>query len=163
MTPQTPRRLLLASITLLVAGGLAACGGTDEPEASSPAGADDVIADLQDEAGVPEECRDAFPAAIGSPDLSRILLEPEGWPEPPVEATLCQTSTTLDDTIEIASFATEEPPAEVLDAYEAALEGTFETTRDENGLGELISGATDSGGFEVAAVDGSFTLTFSQG
>jgi hypothetical protein len=69
----------------------------------------------------------------------------------------------LDDQVEIASYATDAAPADVLDAYEAALAGSFETTRAENGLGELITGSSDGGAFEVAARDGAFTLTFSQG
>lgn len=164
MTPQPQRRLLLATLTLLATGGLAACGGdSGASDSTSPTRADNDLTDVQEETGVPPECRDAFPVAIGAADLADVELIPAGWPEPPVEATLCQTSSTLDDQIAIASYATEAAPAEVLDAYETALAGTFETSREENGLGEVLSGSSEGGGFEVAAADGSFTLTFSQG
>lgn len=166
MRPLTRSRVLLATITLLTTGALAACGSdTDDTDTggASPQGGGDSLSEVQEESGVPEECREAFPAAFGEADIADVELLPEGWPEPPVDATLCQTSATLDDEVEVLSYATDAAPAEVLDAYEAALGGSFETTREDKGLGEGLSGTAGAVGFEVMPSDGSFSITFGKG
>ena len=165
MRPLTRSRVLLATITLLTTGALGACGSDtdDGPAGSSPQGGDDALSEVQEASGVPEACREPFPAAVGEADLADVELLPDGWPDPPVEATLCQTSATLDNQVEVVSYATDAAPAEVLDAYDAAFAGSFETTREDQGLGEALSGTAGSVSFELLPSDGSYSITFGQG
>lgn len=164
MRPLNRSRMLLATTTLLAMGALGGCSDDPGEGAGGPsAGVDDSLAEVQEGSGVPGECLEAFPAAFGTADIADVELLPEAWPEPPVDATLCQTSSTSDDQVEVVGYATDAAPDEVLDAYEAALAGSFETTREDQGLGEMLSGTAGSIGFEVTPGDGSFSLTFGQG
>ena len=165
------RRLLpLTGLLLATAVSLSACGsdassGSDSAAAAGSESIDETLDEfdeLADSGGVPEECRDAFPTAVVAADIADVPLPPE-WPEPPVDATLCTTSATMDDSVSIAGYATTSTPVEVLDAYESALSEHWEVTRGDNdtGLGEVLTGSTGDMGFQVEAEDGSFRLLLS--
>lgn len=63
----------------------------------------------------------------------------------------------------MVSYATDAARAEVLDAYERAFSGSFETTRGDQGLGEALSGVAGSVSFELLPGEGSYSITFGQG
>lgn len=167
--PTRHRLLSLAGLLLATAVGASACGDAAEPSltssgSSTTSGTDsadalDGLDELADSAGVPEECRDAFPTEVAAASLDDVPV-PSGWPEPPVDATLCRTSWMMDDSASIAGYATASTPAEVLDAYEAALSEQWDVTREDRGFGEVLTG--DAGGvwFQVETRDGAFDLTF---
>lgn len=153
---------LRAAVTVPVAlVALASCadetGQTgDEPVATveEGAGVDDGPA------GVPEECRDAFPQALGPADLGELALLPEGFPSPPVEATLCITAETVGGAQETASYATDATAEEILAGYESAL-ASYGATRDEDGIGRPIVTATSGEVVvQVTPQDGGFVLAF---
>ncbi|MEO9322697.1 hypothetical protein ABFT23_04350 [Nocardioides sp. C4-1] len=162
----------------LVAAGLllalSACGD-DQSDQSDRAGRDDVPAsdaasdaaaqavdDLDDVRSddVPTECAEAFPLALVPADLADVTLRPADFPAPPVESTLCQTSSTMDDSVAIADYATPASPEEVLDAYEQQLGATYEVTRADDGAGETV--AADLGGVvvEVSTGEGRYSVAF---
>ncbi|WP_139979534.1 hypothetical protein [Nocardioides litoris] len=137
-----PRRGLAAAALLLA---LAGCGSGD------------VAGDLAD---VPEECAAAFPAALVAADLADVTLRPADFPEPPVEATLCETSQMLDGSAEIAGYATTSDADAVLDGYETAL-ASYDVVREDRGAGDTVSADLGGVGVEVSApVEGRFSVTF---
>ncbi|XBB65911.1 hypothetical protein ABFU82_17555 [Nocardioides sp. WV_118_6] len=160
----------LAALALIAAG----CGDDDtEPtpgaDGGGPAvtedgggdgggdGGDDVLGD------VPEECKEPFPLAIGTPDLGDVTLLPDGFPDPPVEAVLCLTSETIGGQNETASYATEASEEEVLAGYESAL-ASFAATRETDGIGRSIVTATAGDVFvQVTPQDGGFVIAFARG
>lgn len=156
--------VLVSSLALLVAacddgaGGEATAPASDTPggpggpgESGRPGGAD---------GSVPEECATAFPQAIGEPDLAEISLVPDGFPEPPVAATLCLTSETVGGRNETASYATDATADEVLAGYEAALR-SFGASRSTDGLGRsVVTAAADGVDIQVAPQDGGFVIAF---
>ena len=165
MTARPHHRLLpLAGLVLATALSLSACGEDGSTTSASAAATDEALSDLgeiAEDAGVPEECHDAFPADVVPVDIADVELMPSDWPEPPVDATLCRTSATMDDTVSIAGYATTSSPAEVLDAYETALAGTWEVTREDGTFGEVLTGTADDVWFQVETRDGAYDLTFS--
>lgn len=160
--------VLLPLATLALGATLTACGGDDPGEASAGSSADSFedsqedLAEAADAAGVPDECQAAFPLALEPADPGDVGF-PADWPETPVEATLCSTGSTLDDTTRTADYATTASPAEVLDAYQAALPATYETTREDQGLGEVLNGTDGTVSFQLQPRDGEFTLFLSAG
>jgi hypothetical protein len=159
---------LPVKLSIVVAAGLltlSACSGdTDGP---SGAGSEDKAAsdtaglqDVQADSGVPEECLEAFPVAIGEADLADLSLVPGDWPEGPVDATLCQTSSTIEGNLETADYATEATGAEVLDAFQAALPAGYEATREDKGQGDVLTGSAGEVFFQVSTRDGAYTVTF---
>ncbi|WP_210650233.1 hypothetical protein [Nocardioides sp. SYSU D00065] len=163
------RRLLpLTGLLLATAVSVSACGsdessGSESAAASSSESTDealDGLDELADSGGVPEECREAFPAEVVPADIADVSGIPAEWPEPPVDATLCRTSSTMDDTLSIAGYATASSPAEVLDAYESALAEQWEVTREDNGMGEVLTGTAGDVWFQVETRDGAFDLSF---
>ncbi|HEY0888895.1 MAG TPA: hypothetical protein VGE38_04720 [Nocardioides sp.] len=162
--PPFRRTAALAGL-LLTALPLAACGDdTPSVDASdSSAGQEPDVALDQVGSGVPEACTDAFPVAIGAPDLGSLTLLPDDWPAAPTGATLCQTSSTLDGSIETVDYATEATADEVLAAYEAALAPSHEVARDDQGLGEVLTGTAGPVVFELSTRDGAYTIAFSRG
>ena len=153
---QPPRRArLLASLAGSAVLALAGCGGQDD---ATPVGAADQQ-QAQVDSGIPEACLDAYPAAFTAPDLADATLLPGDWPEPPTGATLCQTTGTADGAVETADYATDAPAAEVLDAYEAAL-SAYDVAREDQGLGEQLSGTADGVLFEITTRDGAYSVTF---
>src|SRR5689334_11837694 len=98
--PNLPLSLLAA----LVLGplSLSACSGG--AEASSAADPEAALAEVQEQTDVPEECREAFPVAVGRADAAAITLMPSDWPADAVAATLCQTSSSGSG-IQVASYA----------------------------------------------------------
>lgn len=155
-------RALIVPIALC--GALvAACGDDSEGSDSSPtvaAGGD--VDDGDSPAGVPEECRTAFPQALGPADLSELTLLPDGFPEPPVAATLCITAETVGGRQETASYATAAGSEEILAGYEAAL-AAYGATRDHDGVGRPIVVA-DAGDVtvQVTPQDGGFVLALAR-
>ncbi len=155
-------------LSIAVSAGLltlSACSA--DTDASDGAGSGDRAAsdaaDLQDVqagSGVPAECLDAFPVAIGEADLAELSLVPSDWPESPVDATLCQTSSTIEGNLETADYATEATGAEVLDAFQAALPAGYEATREDTGQGDMLAGSAGEVFFEVTTRDGAYTVTF---
>lgn len=145
----------------LVAAGLllalTACGGGDEP--TGPDAAADL--DAVRNGDVPTECVAAFPLAVEPADIADVAHRPATLPAPPVEGTLCQTSSTLDDSLSTADYVTEATPTEVLDAYEQQLGATYEVVRDDNGAGETLTGELGDGVFfQVTPGDGRYSIAF---
>lgn len=166
----SPRNLRLpVKLSIVVAAGLltlSACSG--DTDASGSAGSDDKAAasdtaeleDIQADSGVPEECLEAFPVAVGEADLADLSLVPGDWPESPVDATLCQTSSTAEGNLETADYATEASGAEVLDAFQAALPAGYEAAREDKGQGDMLNGSAGEVFFQVSTRDGAYTVTF---
>jgi hypothetical protein len=155
--------LLLPFATLALGVALVGCGGegtADGTSSDSYAEAEGDLADAAAAAGVPEECQAAFPLALEPADAADADF-PADWPDLPVEATLCSTGGTLDDTTRTVDYATSATPTEVLDAYEATLPATYETTREDQGLGEVLNGTDGTFSFQVQPGDGRFTIFLS--
>lgn len=149
---------VLAALALLAAG----CGDDDTDPAPTPGveadggGDDDTFGD------VPEECKEPFPQAFGTPDLGEVTLLPDGFPDPPVEAVLCLTSETVGGQNETASYATDASEEEILAGYESAL-ASYDATREADGVGRPIITATAGDVFlQVTPQDGGFVLAFSR-
>jgi len=155
---------LVAVGAVALALALAGCSGAsaDAHPATSDLVDDPVsTADTERLGDVPQECIDAMPYVLTPADIAAIAQLPEFWPEEPVGATLCATSTGGD--VETASFVTDAPIEEVLAHYEAALSGqeTFRVSGEENGTGyESLTGSVDGIGFQVQERDAGFTLAF---
>ena len=149
----------LAALALLAAG----CGGDDEdpaPRGEGPAATPE--GDGVDAGDVPEECREPFPQAFGSPDLGEISLLPDGFPEPPVDAVLCLTSETIGGGTETASYATSASEEEILAGYESAL-ASFDGTREADGIGRTIVTAAAGDVFiQVTPQEGGFVIAFAR-
>jgi hypothetical protein len=150
----------------LVAAGLllslTACGSDDAEQDTADRVGDD-LADVRS-GDVPQECTEAFPLAIEPADLADVALRPADFPEPPVDATLCQTSSTLDDSIATADYATTASATEVLDAYEAELAPTYDVEREDGGAGETLTGDLGGGTYvQVTPGDGRFSVAFGTG
>ncbi len=141
-----------AGVAVLLAGPLAACAGSADVTAATPAEA----------AGsdVPAECIDSFPFAVEKADLADLRGVPAGWPEPPVASTLCETGSTLDDTVEVASYATDADATAVLDAYESTLAG-YDVVREDQGAGEKIVATHGTSTVEITVPStGTFSVFF---
>jgi hypothetical protein len=142
---------------------LSACSGDAEPRAgiANPNGTD--LQQVQGDSGVPEACLEAFPVAVGEADLDDVTLLPAGWPAPPVEATLCQTTGTVDGNLETADYATAASAEQVLDAYEAALPAEYTATRQDQGMGDQLTGAAGSVYFTITTRDGAYSVASRRG
>lgn len=146
-----PTRISTSGWALAGAGlvlALSACGSND-------GAAGDTAADQ-----LPDACTTAYPLAQPPADLAEVTLRPADFPEPPVEATLCQTSSTLDDHLMTADYATEATGSEVLDGYEQALAG-YEVVRADDGAGEMVTGDLGNGVFvQVSVRTGAYSVAF---
>lgn len=163
---------LPAKLSVVVAAGLltlSACSGDSEASGSTggSTGSNDEAAsetvelqDLQEDSGAPEECVEVFPLALAEADLADLSLVPGDWPEAPVDATLCQTSATIEGNLETADYATRATGAEVLDAFQAALPAGYEVTREDRGQGDMLAGSAGEVFFEVSTREGAYTVTF---
>ncbi|RNL65261.1 hypothetical protein EFK50_04690 [Nocardioides marmoriginsengisoli] len=151
------RRRLSAA---LVVGALAltGCGaGSDDPDGAAPE-ADPTVS-----SGVPEVCKEAFPAAFGAPDIAEISMLPAGWPEPPPGSTLCQTAETIGGSRENADYVTTLSAEQVLEAYEDGLDPALGAAREEGPLGgEVLVGAVDGVDFQITPGTGKFTIAFAR-
>jgi hypothetical protein len=158
-------RAALAATAAALLLALTACGGDDGGSDGSDGGGDaaaDAAADLDGvrSGDVPEECVEAFPLAIEPADLADVSLRPADFPEPPVDATLCSTSSTLDDSIMTADYVTGADATEVLDGYEAAL-ADYETYRDDSTGSETLIAELGDGVFtQITPGDGTFSVAF---
>lgn len=165
------RAAVVASAVLVTLVTLAGCGGGDgEDDGTNGAGGGAGAGGTVEEgtgvddgpAGVPDECRDAFPQALGPAELSELALLPDGFPDPPVEATLCITAETVGGAQETASYATTASADEVLAGYETALTA-YGAVRDQDGVGRPIVTATADGvTIQVTPQDGGFVLAFAR-
>ncbi|CAM3276877.1 hypothetical protein NODU109028_08765 [Nocardioides dubius] len=151
---------------LILAVTVTGCGGDDPAEDPTRAegtagqgGADPGADDLPD---VPDQCRTPFPQAFGPADLADLALLPDGFPQPPVEATLCITAETVGGSRETASYATSATEEEVLAGYEAAL-ADYAAARESDGIGRPIITASDGAlMIQVTPQDGGFVLAFAR-
>ncbi|MBA2955473.1 hypothetical protein GON03_14150 [Nocardioides sp. MAH-18] len=162
----TAHRRVAAVLASLAIGAvtLTACAGADatgEPGAAptSPAAETDA-SELQSGSGVPEECLDAFPVALGAPDPAAATLAPADWPADAVSGVLCQTTETPDGTRQSLEYATDLSPEDVLDQLEAALPASYEATRSDQGLGEQIDGSAGAVHFTVTVRPGAYAVAF---
>lgn len=156
------RRTRRASLALAAAATallVSACGGDGDGDATEPGATD--LAGAQVDSGVPEACLEAFPVAMTAPDLADVSLLPADWPAAPAGATLCQTSSTADGAYQTADYATEDDPAAVLDAWEAAL-ADFSPTRGDEGAGEQLTGTAGTVAFEITTRDGAFSVVLAR-
>lgn len=156
---KTGRTYAVAVTSALCAAVLVGCGGGTSSSDAAPGTGGDDLAQVQAESGVPEECLTAYPVAMTAPDLGDVELVPADWPGEPGGATLCQTTSTADGSIETVDFAATMPAAEVLDHYEAALADAGVVRADE-GLGEQLSGSTGGVDFEITTRDGAYSVVF---
>jgi hypothetical protein len=155
----TIRTTGVAAVLVALPLGLSACSGGAEADPAPP---ETALAEVQEQTDVPEECRDAFPVAVGRADAAAITLMPATWPTDAVEGTLCQTSATGSG-IQVASYATDASGAEVLDAVQGALPASYEVTREDQGMGEQLDGTGDGVSFRVTTREGAFEVMFSEG
>lgn len=162
LTRGRARRLVAATLLVGVVGITAACSGSDDgsSDGGSSNGGDTAAEAPAEGSGAPEECAKAFPQAFTEPDLAEVTLAPDGFPEPPVDATLCLTSSTVDNSKETASYATDAAEEEILAGYETAL-SAYSPSRDADGLGRPIVVAQDGGlVIQVTPQEGGFVLAF---
>lgn len=155
----------LAALALLAAG----CGGDDAEPTPGADGGGPAVTDGGDGGGddalgeVPEECKEPFPLAIGTPDLGEVTLLPDGFPDPPVDAVLCLTSETIGGQNESVSYASEASEEEILAGYESAL-ASYDAVREADGLGRPIVTATAGDVFvQVTPQDGGFVIALARG
>lgn len=143
---------------------LAACSGA--------AGTGAAVSELHDEViemplpseqaeGVPDECFEVYPWAMGPASFDSLEIVPADWPAAPAEATICTTNT--GGTVETAAFVTELPAEQVFAHYESKL-GGYELARvsgDENGTGYASLDGSDGGAFtfQIREAEGGFQIT----
>lgn len=141
---------------VLALGTLSACS----TDSDVPAGRASVPATEALESDLPDACAIGFPFATERPDLGTLEHVPADWPQPPVASTLCETSTTLDGTVEVAGYATDADETAVLDAYERALPG-YDVAREDKGAGEKLTASSPAGTVEVMVPSaGTFSVFF---
>jgi hypothetical protein len=144
---RTTRSFSRTAVALVLLATLGACGGTEDATTASAPG--------QAGGGAQERtCFDAFPEAMGTPDLGNLTMLPEGWPEPPVEATLCQAFQESDGVRETIGYLTDgDHAADALDGYETILAGL--ATRS----GDVLTGRSGDTTFEIGVLTpDSFTI-----
>ena len=143
-----------AGVVAVALAALVACGD----DSDSDNGGDDPPAAVEG-AGVPEECTEAIPMAFGEVDLADVSLLPADWPEPPVEATLCLTTSTGDDNMETAEYITDASEEEVLTGY-AEMLSDYAAVRAEDGLGDpVVTGTIGTDAyFEIQSDPGVFRI-----
>ncbi|WP_147543564.1 hypothetical protein [Aeromicrobium massiliense] len=141
----------VAATAMVLLAVLAGCGGPSD-DATTAAGAD-----AQGLAAAGATCFDAFPEAMGTPDLEILTMVPEGWPEPSVDATLCQTFQQSDGHSELVGYLVEQGgAADVLDGYESAL-----SDMSLKRTGDVMTGTSGDASFTITVLsDTAFTLEF---
>jgi len=140
--------LVVAALTLTLTAGCGSDDTSDREETETATAAAD---------GVPDECK-VFPFAMPDPDLGDVELMPADFPEPPVDATLCETGGTGGDQ-EYASYATSASEDEILDGYASALGAS----RSEDGAGSPIVTTTVEGVVvQVNLKDGGYSIVFAR-
>jgi hypothetical protein len=156
-TQARTRRLVASALLVAVVGVSAACSGSDD----APSGSGTTAAEAPGEGSeAPEACAEPFPQAFTEPDLAEVTLSPDGFPEPPFDATLCLTTSTVDNSQETASYATGATAEEILAGYETAL-GAYSPARDTDGVGRPILVAQDGDlTIQVTPQEGGFVLAF---
>jgi hypothetical protein len=163
-TPRTAARPTIrtagvAAVLVALPLGLSACSGS--ADAADPGSPDAAVAQVQEQTDVPQECREAFPVAVGKADPADVTLMPATWPTDVVEATLCQTSATGSG-IQVASYATDATGPEVLDAVQGALPSSYDVVREDQGMGEQLDGSGDGVSFRVTVREGAYDVMFSE-
>lgn len=139
---------------------LVGCGSAGSDDVAKPA--DGAAPDVTS-GDVPPECKAAFPAAFGTPDIADVRLLPADWPAPPTGSTLCQTSETVGGSQEEVDYATELAPAEIFAAYESALGTSYQATREKSGLGaDVLVGVANGVDFQISAEAGKFTIALAK-
>ena len=84
----TIRTAGVAAVLVALPLGLSACSGSgDSADAADPGTPEAAVAEVQEQTDVPQECREAFPVAVGRADPSAITLMPDAWPIEAVEGT----------------------------------------------------------------------------
>lgn len=157
------RRAVAAALAATVVGLLAGCADNGDSGADggdTDAGVDVPGVDVPgvDVPGVdlPEVCLTQFLGLTATPDLDEVAL-PDGWPAPPVEATLCKTEN--GPSFDEVGYATEASPSEVLDAYAAALaEHGPERTQDDGYGAGTVTGVVDGVTYVVQPRTGSYEI-----
>lgn len=153
--------LALAAATALVVTGCGSDDPGDRVGGSSAEGAAGAPAGDAPAGDVPEECGELYPFAHEAPDLADVKLLPADFPEPPVDATLCEAGGAGEGQ-EYAAYATSAGAEEVLAAYEDAL-ASYDAVRAEDGLGNPIVNATAGDvAVQVSTKDGGFSLVFTR-
>lgn len=162
LTRGRARRLVAATLLVGVVGISAACSGSEGSSDGGSSDGGDTAAAPAEGSGAPKECAKAFPQAFTEPDLAEVTLSPDSFPEPPFDATLCLTSSTVDNSKETASYATDASEEEILAGYEAAL-SAYSPTRDSDGLGRPILVAQDGDlVIQLTPQEGGFVLAFAK-
>lgn len=149
----TLRVLLLPAV--LIAALLAGCGGEDDPGGGAPGKA-------APPAGVPAECVESFPGVLATPALDDVELLPEGFPEPPVDATLCETGGTVDQGQEYASYASDASEVDLLAGYEAALSSYGASLADDGAGRRVVNAQVGDVAVQVQPRDGGFRIVFAR-
>lgn len=156
-----PRALLLP--TVLVAALVAGCGGEGGGDAPGKDGSGkDGPGRAAPPAGVPEECVESFPGALTTPALDDVELLPAGFPEPPVDATLCETGGTVDQGQEYASYASDAPVVDVLAGYESALSSYGASLADDGAGRRVVNAQVGAVAVQVQPRDGGFRIVFAR-
>lgn len=140
----------IAATAMMLLAVLTGCGGSSD-EVVEAAGAD------TGGGAATATCFDAFPEAMGTPDLANLTMVPDGWPEPSVEATLCQAFQQSDGQSDLVGYLVPQGgAADVLDGYESAL-GDADLQR----TGDVLTGKSDDTSFTITVLsDNAFTLEF---
>lgn len=135
------RMPVAASLVLLATLALAACA-TPAPAYDEPVPTPD-----QPAAGTTLACEEAYPSALGEPDISAATILPADWPEGPPGSTLCSAYQTSDVSA-VVQYLTNLTPDEVLAYYEPLLAKYSPVISDGIGDAPILNGS--EGEFEFA-------------
>lgn len=149
------RMPVAATLVLLATLALAGC--------TAPAPAYDEPVPMPDEtaAGTTLACEEAYPSALGEPDISAATILPADWPQGPPGSTLCSAYQTSDVSA-VVQYVTNLTPDEVLAYYEPLLAEYSPVISEGVGDAPILNGSQgefefaiqtdpDRGGFLLAA------------
>lgn len=137
------RRMPVAgALALLGILALAACA-TPQTDYTDPG----IPAPDQGAPGTTLACEEAYPSALGEPDISAATILPADWPEDPPRSTLCSAYQTTEVSA-VVQYVTELTPDEVLAYYEPLLAQYAPVISEGIGGAPILNGS--QGEFEFA-------------
>lgn len=156
-------RRLPAWVALLGASavlGLSGCSFT--VDAGGPMDGPGIAAEDPGPIDIPAECDGVGVGWYPGVDIANVESQPQDWPAPPAESTLC--STAGGGNTETATYANAAPFDAIVAHYADALPAGYtgeQSTGEENGTGyATLDGAGSGVRFQVRETEGGFTLVF---